>query len=183
VVLDKNPTTQSTPVINEEQIFSNLPDLYQAYATKVFHYHYSRVQNLHEAEDLTSQTFMAAWEKWHTLRDPDKAVGWLFTIARNKGIDHIRKQQRFQSEELDDELIQSTNTNDPQSSAETWEYLMDLRQHITKLSEKEQELIRLRLVGELPFKQVSQVMHEPETRIKKRYYRLLERLRAQMEQE
>jgi len=60
---------------------------------------------------------------------------------------------------------------------------MDLRQHITKLSEKEQELIRLRLVGELPFKQVSQVMHEPETRIKKRYYRLLERLRAQMEQE
>ncbi len=61
--------------------------------------------------------------------------------------------------------------------------MLDLRGLLDQLSEAEQELIHLRLVSELPFKQIALVLREPETRIKKRYYRLLERLQAQMEQE
>ena len=175
--------TEEKPIqaINEarqSQSLYDLPSLYQAYARRVFHYHYAHVQNLHEAEDLTSQTFMAAWEQWHTLRDPAKAMGWLFSIARNKSSDHFRKRQHIQHEELNDELANSANT----ISSETRDRLLDLQRHIKRLPEKDQDLICLRLVAELPFKQISQILREPETRIKKRYYRLLERLKAQMEQ-
>ena len=61
--------------------------------------------------------------------------------------------------------------------------MLDLRRGIGNLTEDEQELIRLRLVAELPFKQIAQIRREQETRVKKRYYRLLERLQAQLEQE
>ena len=181
--MTKRQNTQSISEDMEIQTYSDLPALYQAFARKIFHYHYARVQNQHEAEDLTSQTFIAAWEKWHTLRDPNKAVSWLFTIARNKGIDQIRKHQYIQPEELIEELSQAANAINSESSPETQDRLLDLRRHIENLAEKEQDLIRLRLVAELPFKQIAQIQHEPETRIKKRYYRLLERLQAQMEQE
>jgi len=181
--LTKNQKTQSNPEDAEIQTFTDLPALYQAYARKVFHYCYSRVHNMHEAEDLTSLTFLSAWEKWHTLRDPTKAVGWLFTIARNKAFDHFRNPRTIQHEELNDEMTPSLSPGFSYVTPDTQERLLDLRGLLDQLSEAEQELIRLRLVSELPFKQIAFVLREPETRIKKRYYRLLERLQAQMEQE
>ncbi len=181
--MTKNQKTQSNPEDAEIQTFTDLPALYQAYARKVFHYCYTRMQNLHEAEDLTSLTFMSAWEKWHSLRDPTKAVGWLFTIARNKTFDHFRKRRTYQHEELNDELTSSLNPDFSHATPETQERLLDLRELVDQLSEEERELISLRLICELPFKQIALVLQEPETRIKKRYYRLLERLQAQMEQE
>ena len=167
----------------QPQAFSDLPSLYQAYARRVFHFHYARVQNQHEAEDLTSQTFTAAWERWHTLRNPKKAVGWLFSIARNKGSDHFRKRQHIHDEELKEELTNSALSDNLQISSETRDRLLDLRLCIEKFPKAEQDLLRLRLVAELPFKQISETLRQPETRIKKRYYRLLERLQAQLEQE
>ena len=181
--MTKNQETQSNHEDAEIQTFTDLPALYQAYARKVFHYHYSRVQNLHEAEDLTSQTFMSAWEKWSSLREPTKAVGWLFTIARNKAFDHFRNRRTFQHATLNDEMTPTLTPEYSHVTADTQERLLDLRELLDQLSESEQELIRLRLVSELPFKQIALVLREPETRIKKRYYRLLERLQAQMEQE
>ena len=180
--MTKNQKTQPNSEDAEIQTFTNLPALYQAYARKVFHYHYSRVQNLHEAEDLTSLTFLSAWEKWHTLRDSTKAVGWLFTIARNKAFDHYRNRRTYQHEELNDEMPTGLRPEYSHVTPDTQERLLDLRGLLDQLSEAEQELIHLRLVSELPFKQIALVLREPETRIKKRYYRLLERLQAQMEQ-
>ena len=180
--MTKNQETQPNHEDAKIQTFTDLPALYQAYARKVFHYHYSRVQNLHEAEDLTSLTFMSAWEKWHTLRDPSKATAWLFTIARNKAFDHFRNPRTIQHEELNDEMTPSLSPEDSHFTPDTQERLLDLRGLLDQLSEAEQELIHLRLVSELPFKQIALVLREPETRIKKRYYRLLERLQAQMEQ-
>jgi len=172
---------QNHTLIEEQQpqSYCDLPSLFQAYARRVFHYHYARVQNLHEAEDLTSQTFLAAWEQWHNLRDPAKAVSWLFSIARNKSSDYFSNRQHIQHDELNDELTGSANP----MYAEILDRWLDLQRHIERLTEKQQDLVRLRLVAELPFKQISTIMREPEIRIKKRYYRLLERLKAQMEQE
>ena len=180
--MTKTQETQSNPEDVEIQTFTDLSALYQVYARKVFHYHYSRVQNLREAEDLTSLTFMSAWEKWHTLRDSTKAVGWLFTIARNKAFDYYRNHRTIQHEELNDEMNPSLSPDYVHVTTDTQEHLLDLRRLFDQLSEVEQELIRLRLVSELPFKLIALVLREPETRIKKRYYRLLERLQAQMEQ-
>ena len=39
----------------------------------------------------------------------------------------------------------------------------------------------LRIVADLPFAEIASILSEPETRIKKKYYRLLERLQAQVE--
>jgi len=52
---------------------------------------------------------------------------------------------------------------------------------LRQLPERDSELLRLRLVGELPFREIARVMNQPLSRIKKRYYRLLERLQARQE--
>ena len=52
---------------------------------------------------------------------------------------------------------------------------------IQALAEDEQELIRLRYVAELPFAEVARALHRSEGATKKMLYRLLKRLRTEME--
>lgn len=64
-------------------------ELYLRYVERVFRYLYSRVGSVPEAEDLTSQTFLAALESFARLRQDGHFAPWLFAIARSKAIRSI----------------------------------------------------------------------------------------------
>ena len=46
------------------------------------------------AEDITQETFIKAFKERKTLREPEKLLGWLFTIARNLTLNEIRDAER-----------------------------------------------------------------------------------------
>jgi len=158
----------------------NFTELYRRNATNVFYYLYSRVRNVADAEDLASQTFVTALENLPKLRDPLKFTPWVFTIARNKAFDFFRKAQRRPTVDFDEELDQTKATIGVLSQADQ-DRLSDLELLISRLSPLEQEYLRLRIVADLPFAEIASILNEPETRIKKKYYRLLARLQAQVE--
>ena len=158
----------------------NFTELYHRNATPVFYYLYSRVRNVADAEDMTSQTFMTALEKLSKLRDPLKFMPCVFTIARNKALDFFRKSQRHPTADYDEELDQIKAVGGELSQTDQ-DRLRDLERLISRLSLLEQEYLRLRIVADLPFAEIASILSEPETRIKKKYYRLLERLQAQVE--
>lgn len=158
----------------------NFTELYQRSVTPVFYYLYSRVRNVADADDLTSQTFVTALENLSKLRDPLKFRPWVFTIARNKAVDFFRKSQRHPNADYDEELDQNKAVGGELSQTDQAR-LAGLECLITRLSPLEQEYLRLRIVADLPFAEIASILSEPETRIKKKYYRLLERLQAQVE--
>lgn len=158
----------------------NFTELYHRNKTRVFYYLYSRVCNAADAEDLTSQTFVTALENLPKLRDPLKFTPWVFTIARNKALDFFRKTQRRLIVDFDEELDQTKATTEQLSQADQ-DNLLELEYLISRLNPLEQEYLRLRIVADLPFAEIASILSEPETRIKKKYYRLLERLQAQVE--
>ena len=158
----------------------NFTELYRKNVTPVFYYLYSRVRNVADAEDLTSQTFVTALENLSRLRDPLKFTPWIFAIARNKASDFFRRSQRRPVVDYDEELAQ-TETVGGELSQTDQDRLHDLERLISHLRPLEQEYLRLRIVADLPFAEIASILSEPETRIKKKYYRLLERLQAQVE--
>jgi len=159
---------------------ADFTELYRRNATNVFYYLYSRVRNVADAEDLTSQTFVTALENLSGLRDPLKFTPWVFTIARNKAFDFFRKAQRRPMADFDEEL-ESAKAVEVTLSQTDQDRLCDLESLISRLRPLEQEYLRLRIVADLPFAEIASILNEPETRIKKKYYRLLERLQAQVE--
>ncbi len=181
-ILAKEPCmsmmNESKEASQAEQV--NFTELYRKNANPVFYYLYSRVRNVADAEDLTSQTFLTAFENLSRLHDPLKFTPWVFTIARNKTHDFFRKSQRHPAVDFDEELEQVKAVRRKLSPADE-DRLSALESLITCLSPLEQEYLRLRIVAELPFAEIASILREPETRIKKRYYRLLERLQAQVE--
>lgn len=158
----------------------NFSELYRRNATPVFYYLYSRVRNVADAEDLTSQTFVTALENLSKLRDPRKFTPWVFNIARNKASDFFRKSQRHPTVDFDEDLDQTKAVGGELSQMDQ-DRLHDLDRLISRLSPFEQEYLRLRIVADLSFAEIASILSEPETRIKKKYYRLLERLQAQVE--
>ena len=158
----------------------NFTELYHRNAIPVFNYLFSRVRNVADAEDLTSQTFMTALENLSKLRDPLKCTPWIFTIARNKAFDFFRKSQRHPTVDFDEDLDQAKAAGGDLSQTDQ-DRLHDLDRLISRLSPFDQEYLRLRIVADLSFAEIASILSEPETRIKKKYYRLLERLQAQVE--
>ena len=153
-------------------------DLYLLYAQPVFRYLYSRLGNRLAAEDATAQTFLAALEQIQKYHDRGYFSSWLFSIARHKAMDYFRKGHKETPIE-DIELI----ATDPSLLTQVikTERSLALAELIRKLSPDEQELIRLRYVGELSFAEMGNILGQKEDTVKKSLYRLLARLKVQLE--
>jgi RNA polymerase sigma-70 factor (ECF subfamily) len=59
-------------------------ELYHRHVTRVFRYHMAHTGNIKDAEDLTSQTFMAALEGIRSFRGSGTFAAWIMGIASRK---------------------------------------------------------------------------------------------------
>src|SRR5215475_5528687 len=77
-----------------------LEELYLIHFDRIYSYLHMSVGNRHDAEDLTTQTFLKMLEsigKFRFRSAPFSA--WLFRIAHNLAMDHFRASRRWQPEE------------------------------------------------------------------------------------
>lgn len=154
-------------------------ELYLLYAQPIFRYLFSRIGSFPEAEDATAQTFLVALERFPSYRHDGFFASWLFAIARNKAMDYFRKQHKEIS--LDEVELIPADANLLQQMIQT-ERTAALSKLIKALPEDEQELIRLRYVAELSFAEIGHLLGQKEDAVKKRLYRLLERLKIQVDE-
>jgi RNA polymerase sigma-70 factor, ECF subfamily len=152
--------------------------LYDQYVQPVYRYLYSRIGDVHAAEDVTSQTFMAAYESLPKYRERGQFSAWLFRIARSKMNDHFRRNRYEVGLEVAGEILEREDSLGALIRAEE---LSKVRFLINKLNAEEQDLIRLRYVAELSFVEIAELLGKREDAVKKSVYRLLERLKGQME--
>lgn len=173
-----HPETLSALVIKAKTDPAAFGRLYDYYVQPVYRYLYSRVETVHDAEDLTSQTFIAAYESLPRYRERGHFAAWLFRIARSKMLDHFR-QNRFEVKLETAERI--GEGMDALAFVIQNEELSRLRFLIKEFKEDEQELIRLRYVADLSFAEMGELLGKREDTVKKSVYRLLARLKSQME--
>jgi RNA polymerase sigma-70 factor (ECF subfamily) len=153
-------------------------ELYKLYVEQVFRYLYSRIGNVHEAEDITAQTFLSAFESFDKFRQDGHFASWLFTIARNKAMDHYRQRDRLSP--IDEAQQISVEDNALAAVIQT-ERIAILSKLIESLSEEDSELLRLRFLAEMSFREIAHFLHRNEDAVKKSVYRLLARLHSQLE--
>jgi RNA polymerase sigma-70 factor, ECF subfamily len=153
--------------------------LYDRYVPTLYKYLLGKTRNVAEAEDLTSQTFLSALENLPGYREQGNFRAWLFSVAHNKWVDFYRKNKRQLST---NEYPLAGTENDFLKDVIQGEKSRALAVLVQKLPESDAELIRLRLVAELEFKEIALLQGKSEAAIKKAYYRLIERMKKEMEQ-
>lgn len=155
--------------------------LYEHYVQPVYRYLYSRVGSMHVAEDLTSQTFIAAYEALPRYRERGHFVAWLFRIAQSRLMDYYRDKKI----EIDLDQVERIEGSDVDGDALNHiiqdEELKQIRLLIEHLDLDEQEIIRLRFVADLTFPEMAEILGKREDAVRKSLNRLMARLRSQME--
>ena len=89
------------------EAFGGLVDRYHA---RIYHFLCHKTASPEDAQDVTQQVFIRAWQKIHQFRVEAKFVTWLFTITRRAAINHYRargSRTMVELKEADGKLVTS----------------------------------------------------------------------------
>ena len=130
------------------------------------------------AEECSQEVMATVWRKAH-LFDPSRASAstWIFTIARNKKIDAIRKQNRPEPEQL---YPDQDYEPDQESVVELQQETERLTSALEELPEKQRVLVEKAYLGELSHSEIAEITGLPLGTIKSRIRLALEKLRHSM---
>jgi RNA polymerase sigma-70 factor, ECF subfamily len=150
-----------------------LEELYLLHFDRIYSYLHMSVGSRHDAEDLTTQTFVKMLEaigrfQWRSV--PFSA--WLFRIAHNLAMDHFRANRRWQPEEEVPESVQGE-----ESSAEE-QALASLGQTsmltlIERLSPEQRQVLTLKFVFRFSNAEAAAILGKTEGAVKSLQHRAL----------
>ena len=84
---EQDETDLAQQAVRDVEAFA---ELYRRHMTRVYRYHIAHVGNARDAEDLTSQTFMAALEGIRSFRGTGSFAAWILGIASRKRLMFFR---------------------------------------------------------------------------------------------
>ncbi len=151
-------------------------DLYREFVTRIYAYVRAQLGGDADAEDVTSQVFIKAYEAYSRF-EPAGATpaAWLFRIARNAAFDHLRAAGRR------DRLAlaiarQAGPEPDPAAAAEARIEHGELLELLGSMPQRQRDVVALRHSG-LSFAEVGGVIGCSEDAAKMAYHRALRALR------
>jgi RNA polymerase sigma-70 factor, ECF subfamily len=149
--------------------------LYETHLDRVYRYVYFRVGSTVDAEDLTEQVFLKAWEaieRYEARGIP--FIAWLYRLAHNLVVDHYRaRRPTMPLEDVAEAEEPGANTLD---SVENEIDAEEVRVAVRKLSPEHQQLIVLRFVEGMSHAEVAQITGKTEGATRVVQYRALQSL-------
>ena len=168
----------------DDAAFSILVEKYQK---SVHALAWRKIQDFHYAEEIMQDTFLRAYKKLPTLKNPDQFAGWLHVIANRLCIDWMRSQKSVMQSLEDtpvEEIEQSSYTHhiSEQRMTERTEHYHELvKRLLEKLPEKERTVVTLFYLDEMSTKEIGKFMGVSVNTITSRLQRARKRLRTEQE--
>ena len=144
-----------------------------------------KIGDFHIAEDLTQDTFLKAYQKLATLKEPQSFASWLYVIAANHCKTWLRKKR------LSTQALQDTGTVELERAAYSGYVTEENEQRITqmqrevvkkllaKLQESDRTIVTLYYLGGMTYEEISQFLGISVSAVKNRLYRARQSLKKE----
>ena len=151
--------------------------LYKENAKIVYHYLYSECKDEELAKDLTQETFLKAYESMERFDGSCKISTWLCQIAKHLLYRHWEKAGR-QIPTEPEELAQKVPAakENTESVVLTRIELIDCLKELQKLPEQLREVMYLRVMSDLSYREIGEIMGKSENWARVSFYRAKEAL-------
>ena len=153
-------------------------ELYEQYLPRVFRYISYRVNDVHLAEDLTSDVFIKALTGFSSYcSDKASFSTWLLSIARHVVIDHYRASSKGQTIPLEKAAEMPLENTSLEEEITRREERQRLQVCLAGLPQQEQEIISLKFGAELTNRQIAKMLGLSESNVGTILYRAVRKLR------
>lgn len=159
---------------------TGLSEIYSEYNPMIYSVTYEILKNHQNAEDVTTDFFIKLWQQTAaSYRFGSRHRAWLITIAHNMAIDFLRRNRQMQSI---DELMENSDSTFPASAAvpfsdEQIVTRLALKEALETLSEDERQIINLKIMGELTFREIALLLQRPIGTVTWKYSNSIKKLR------
>jgi RNA polymerase sigma-70 factor (ECF subfamily) len=182
-----NSDTQHIALGLRKRDVAFLQELVERYQYRLVRYLIYLLGRRDEVDDLVQETWLRVLERGSSYDGHSRFEPWLFTIARNLAIDHMRKGRIFSldsnAEGEQDTALQTPASNAPSpfTLAARTEDAERLAGSLQTLQPIYREALVLRFQEELSLQEISGVVGAPIATVASRIYRGLRTLRSQLE--
>ena len=144
-----------------------------------------KIGDFHIAEDITQETFLKAYQKLATLKEPQSFASWLYVIATNHCKTWLRKKH------LQTQPLETTSNAELEKTAYSG-YIIDqneqkagevhrqvVKKLLAKLQESDRTVITLYYLGGMTYEEISKFLGVSVSAIKNRLYRARQHLKEE----
>src|SRR3954468_11181265 len=127
------------------------------YADNVFRFIVKNLRHEEDARDIVQTAFEKLWRNRESV-ETDKSKSYLFTVAYNQMIDHIRKVKRIS---LKDEFVNDGVQHQPAAQAKK-----TLMEAVNRLNETQRSLVMLKDYEGYSYEEIGKIMNLNESQVK-----------------
>jgi len=169
-------------LLGNTQIFSRLIDYYK---NMVYNLAYRMSNNPHEAEDISQEAFLRAYQSLARFNPSYKFSTWLYQITLNiirdkfkrKEVGYVSLDTPVETDDSEFFPQPADFTNNPEQIITQKENIQAIQQAIRSLPLKHREVIVLRHLQDLSYIEIANILKLPQGTVKIRLYRAREQLR------
>lgn len=164
----------------------------ERYQDRVYAVLYGVVRNREDARELTQETFVRAFQNLSRFRTESSFYTWLYRIAMNLGLDHLRRQKQrahdafedgVATKEMGGVMSDGAHRDNPGRNLERKRLHARLLAALDQLPEDQRQVIVLREVDGLSYKEIADVMEIPEGTVMSRLFYARKKLQAALSED
>lgn len=145
-------------------------EIYKTYSSKVHRLCLGYTGNAMEADDLLQEIFIKAWQNLDKFRGDSQVSTWIYRIAVNTCLYHLRSQKNKKSVDMDISLLKREDEVDDKE-----QQIQLLYKCISELSEADRLIITL-LLEEVPYHEIAAITEISEGNLRVKIHRIKQQL-------
>ena len=135
-----------------------------------------------EAEDITGETFLRAWNAVDRFQERDVSIlAWLCKIGERRALEYLRKNRPVVG--LEEISLQASQDESPEDIAERKAAAAEVRRALHKLPKAQREVLSQRFLNDLGYDEVAESLGKPAGTIRVIQHRALAALRLIIKEE
>jgi RNA polymerase sigma-70 factor, ECF subfamily len=147
---------------------------------RVYRAAYAVVRNRDDAEDITQETFVRAFQSIGRFDETRPLFPWLYRIARNLCLNRIERVTKREATEPDFDYLSDTSAG-PEESTIAEEERKRVRAAVLRLPDQQRKIIELSHFQECSYREIADILDRPMGTVMSRLYNARQKLKELLE--
>ena len=158
-------------------------ELVETYKERIY-WHVRKIVIVHDdADDVTQEVFIKVYKNLEGFRESSKLFTWIYRIATNEAINHIKKKKRKYAQSLEDVHHELDNYLSSGHHFTGDEIQMRLQKALLKLPEKQRLVFNMKYFDDLKYNQIAEITGTSVGALKASYHLAVKKLEEDLSED